>query len=92
MSVGEAAADGRKKLSNAYSQTRKANNNVLRCLIFAFTTSSHLYGAIDALLDQLETGRHMASLMGGKDRSDGVGQLVLGLWFTEKLKGGFTLD
>lgn len=67
--------------------TRMANNNILRCLIFAFTTSSHLYGAIEALVDQLEAGRHMVSLMGGKERPDGIGQLVLGLWFTEKLKG-----
>lgn len=66
---------------------QRANNNVFRCLIFAFTTSVHLYGAADKMLRQLETGRELAKLMGGKDRPDGVGQLALGLWFTEKLKG-----
>jgi hypothetical protein len=36
----------------------------------------------------LETGRDVARLMGGKDRSDGVGQVSLGVWFAYKLKGG----
>ena len=38
-------------------------------------------------MKQLETGRDLAHLMGGKERPDGVGQLALGLWFAEKLKG-----
>jgi hypothetical protein len=81
----------RKKLSAAYEISQRANNNILRCLIFAFTTSVHLYGAIDKTLRQLEAGRELARLFGGKDRSDGVGQLALGLWFAEKLKGEFAL-
>ena len=42
---------------------------------------------MDKTLRQLEAGRDLARLFGGKDRSDGVGQLALGLWFAEKLKG-----
>ncbi|ORX36451.1 hypothetical protein BD324DRAFT_580804 [Kockovaella imperatae] len=76
----------KKKLSNAYEVSQRANNNVLRCLIFAFTTSVHLYGTADRTIRQLETGRELARLMGGRDRPDGVGQLALGLWFAQKLK------
>ena len=79
----------RKQLSTAYNVTQRSNNHILRCLIFAFTTSLHLYGSVERILLQLETGRDLAGLMGGKDRSDGVGQLALGLWFAQKLKGIF---
>jgi hypothetical protein len=77
----------RKKLSTAYEICTKGHNHVLRCLIFAFTTSTHLYGASDAYAKQLEAGRDLARLIGGKGKADGVGQLVLGLWYAEKLKG-----
>ena len=80
-------AEFRKRLTSAYELCQTANNNILRCLIFAFTTSVHLFGAADKMLRQLETGRDLAKLMGGKDRVDGVGQLALGLWFAEKIKG-----
>lgn len=77
----------RHKITLAYDLASKANNNVLRTLIFAFTTSTHLTGTQDKILKQLETGREIAWLMGGKDRDDGVGQVALGLWFAVKLKG-----
>ncbi|KAK4685187.1 hypothetical protein P7C73_g4969, partial [Tremellales sp. Uapishka_1] len=83
-------ATSKKKLSTAYEIAHKANNNILRGLIFAFTTSVHLYGGRDRTLLQLETGRELAQLIGGKDRADGVGQVSLGLWFLVKLKGGIT--
>lgn len=59
----------------------------MKCLIFAFTTSTHHYGPANKIRRQLETGRDLAKLMGGLDQPDGVGQLALGLWFSEKLKG-----
>jgi hypothetical protein len=76
----------RKKLSTAYDICQRSNNNVLRALIFAFTTSTHLTGSEERVLKQLETGREIAMLMGGKEREDRVGQLALGLWFSIKLK------
>ena len=79
-------ADTRKRLTTAYNISKDANNNVLRSMIFAFTTSVHLYGAGEKQLQQLETGQELAKLMGGKDAEDGVGQLALGLWFAEKLR------
>ena len=39
------------------------------------------------MLRQLETGRDISMLLGGKDRADEVGQTVLGLWFAVKLTG-----
>lgn len=77
----------RKELSIAYEVSQRSNNNVLRILIFAFTTSVHHFGTSERMLRQLETGRDIACLLGGKDRDDGVGQTVLGLWFAVKLRG-----
>ncbi|WWD16802.1 hypothetical protein CI109_101234 [Kwoniella shandongensis] len=76
----------KKQLSTAYEISGKANNNVLRLLIFAFTTSTHHYGNRERMFRQLETGRDIARLLGGKDRPDGVGQTILGLWFAYRLK------
>jgi hypothetical protein len=76
----------RKKLSAAYDICHRSGNNILRALVFAFTTSTHLTGSEDRILKQLETGREIAAQMGGKDRQDGVGLVALGLWFTVKLK------
>lgn len=39
------------------------------------------------MLRQLETGRDISKMLGGKDRDDGVGQVVLGMWFARRLKG-----
>lgn len=63
----------------------------MRCLISAFTTSTHLYGAEEKTLKQLEAGRDVARLLGGAERPDGVGQVLLGLWFAVKLKGAWSL-
>jgi hypothetical protein len=38
------------------------------------------------MLRQLETGRDISMLLGGKDREDGIGQTVLGLWFAVNLR------
>lgn len=76
----------RKKLSAAYDICHRSGNNILRALVFAFTTSTHLTGSEDRILKQLETGREIAAQMGGKDREDGVGLVALGLWFGVKLK------
>ncbi len=62
--------------------------NVLYSLIFAFTTAQHLFGDRDRQLKQLESGRDVARLLGGKDREDGCGLLPLGLWYNVKLRGG----
>ncbi|KIR58032.1 hypothetical protein I314_05997 [Cryptococcus bacillisporus CA1873] len=78
--------NSKKKLSTAYEISQKANNNVLRLLIFAFTTSTHHYGGRERMLRQLETGRDISKMLGGKDRDDGVGQVVLGMWFARRLK------
>lgn len=78
--------NSKKKLSTAYEISQKANNNVLRLLIFAFTTSTHHYGGRERMLRQLETGRDVSKMLGGKDRDDGVGQVVLGMWFARRLK------
>ncbi|EIW69189.1 hypothetical protein TREMEDRAFT_31472 [Tremella mesenterica DSM 1558] len=77
----------KKHLSTAYEIAQRSNNNLLRCLIFAFTTSSHHYGGRDRILKQLETGRDLAHWLGGKDRQDQVGQIPLGVWFAVKLQG-----
>ncbi|ORY27685.1 hypothetical protein BCR39DRAFT_537919 [Naematelia encephala] len=79
-------ASSKKQLAHAYELATRAKHEILRCLIFAFTTSTHLYGEEDKTLKQLETGRDLAMLLGGKDREDGVGQMLLGLWFAYKLK------
>ncbi|KIY32195.1 hypothetical protein I305_05494 [Cryptococcus gattii E566] len=78
--------NSKKKLSTAYEISQKANNNILRLLIFAFTTSTHHYGGRERMLRQLETGRDISKILGGKDRDDGVGQVVLGMWFARRLK------
>ncbi|WVQ94355.1 hypothetical protein IAU59_001434 [Kwoniella sp. CBS 9459] len=85
----ENRVSSKKSLSAAYEITRESNNNVLRLLIFAFTTSTHHYGGRERMFRQLETGRDLAKLMGGKDREDGVGSVILGLWFALHLKDHF---
>ncbi|WWC59919.1 uncharacterized protein I303_102481 [Kwoniella dejecticola CBS 10117] len=82
----ENVVNSKKKLSTAYEICSKSNNNVLRLLIFAFTTSTHHYGGRERMFRQLIAGRDLAKLMGGRDRPDGVGQVVLGLWFNYRLK------
>lgn len=80
----------KKHLSTAYDIAQRSNNNVIRCLIFAFTTSfQHYYGGNERILRQLETGRDIASLLGGQDREDKVGQIPLGMWFAVKLQSHF---
>jgi hypothetical protein len=76
----------------AYEICRKGNHNMLYCLIFAFTTGAHMYGDRERQLKQLDTGRHVANLLGGRDRPDGIGQPILGLWYAVKLKGGCAAD
>jgi hypothetical protein len=61
-------------------------------MTFAFTTSPQWYGPTERVRSQLETGRDIARLMGGKDREDGVGQVSLGIWFAYKLKGELVSD
>jgi hypothetical protein len=61
-------------------------NNLLRALIFAFTSTTHLTGSEDRVQKQLETGLDIATLLGGRDRPDQVGQPVLGLWFAIRLR------
>ncbi|WVQ77813.1 hypothetical protein IAR50_007503 [Cryptococcus sp. DSM 104548] len=78
--------NSKKKLSTAYDISQKANNHILRLLIFAYTTSTHHYGGRERMHRQLETGKDIARMLGGKDREDGVGQVVLGLWFARRLK------
>ncbi|OWZ64792.1 hypothetical protein AYX14_06385 [Cryptococcus neoformans] len=78
--------NSKKKLSTAYEISQRSNNNILRLLIFAFTTSTHHYGGRERMLRQLETGRDISKMLGGKDRDDGVGQVVLGMWFARRLK------
>ncbi|WVQ83509.1 hypothetical protein IAT38_005650 [Cryptococcus sp. DSM 104549] len=82
----ENRVSSKKKLSTAYEISQKANNNILRLLIFAFTTSTHHYGGRERMFRQLETGRDIARMLGGKDREDGVGQIILGMWFAMRLK------
>ncbi|WVR04107.1 hypothetical protein IAU60_001106 [Kwoniella sp. DSM 27419] len=84
--IDENRVNSKKQLSSAYEITQKSNNNVLRLLIFAFTTSTHHYGGRDRMFRQLETGRDLSRLLGGQNRPDGVGQAVLGVWFALKLK------
>ncbi|ODN72825.1 hypothetical protein L202_08258 [Cryptococcus amylolentus CBS 6039] len=78
--------NSKKKLSTAYEISQKANNHILRLLIFAYTTSTHHYGGRQRMQRQLETGKDIAKMLGGKDRPDGVGQVVLGWWFARRLK------
>ncbi|WWC87569.1 uncharacterized protein L201_002459 [Kwoniella dendrophila CBS 6074] len=85
----ENVVNSKKQLSTAYEISVKSNNNILRLLIFAFTTSTHHYGGRDRMYRQLETGKELAKLMGGRDRQDGVGQVVLGIWFAYRLKEYF---
>ena len=62
-------------------------------MIFAFTTSfQHYYGGNERILKQLETGRDIASLLGGQDRKDKVGHIPLGMWFAVKLQCEFGLS
>ncbi|WWC68929.1 uncharacterized protein I206_102865 [Kwoniella pini CBS 10737] len=82
----ENVVNSKKQLSTAYEISAKSNNNFLRLLIFAFTTSTHHYGGRERMYRQLETGKELAKMMGGKDRPDGVGQVILGLWFAYRLK------
>ncbi|WVN85468.1 uncharacterized protein L203_100614 [Cryptococcus depauperatus CBS 7841] len=82
----ENRVNSKKELSTAYELSQKSNNNILRLLIFAFTTSTHHYGGRERMLRQLETGIEISRMVGGKDRPDGVGQIVLGLWFARRLK------
>ncbi|RSH94344.1 hypothetical protein EHS25_004147 [Saitozyma podzolica] len=82
----------KKKLSAAYDICHRSGNNILRALVFAFTTSTHLTGSEDRILKQLETGREIAAQMGGKDREDGVGLVALGLWFGVKLKRWYRMN
>nr|XP_019049917.1 hypothetical protein I302_00337 [Kwoniella bestiolae CBS 10118]OCF28847.1 hypothetical protein I302_00337 [Kwoniella bestiolae CBS 10118] len=84
--IDENVVNSKKQLSNAYEISVQSNNNILRLLIFAFTTSTHHYGGRDRMYRQLEAGKEVAKLMGGKDRADGVGQVLLGLWFAYRLK------
>lgn len=76
----------RKKLTQAYELCQRSSNLPLKCLMFAFTTSVHLFGPVERTVKQLETGRAIAKSMGGKDREDGVGQASLGQFFAVKLK------
>ncbi|WWC98854.1 hypothetical protein V866_005747 [Kwoniella sp. B9012] len=84
--IDDNVVNSKKQLSNAYEISVRSNNNILRLLIFAFTTSTHHYGGRERMYRQLETGKELAKLMGGKDRPDGVGQVILGLWFAYRLK------
>ncbi|KLT39373.1 hypothetical protein CC85DRAFT_251330 [Cutaneotrichosporon oleaginosum] len=77
----------KRKLTFAYEVCRRGKLNVLYALIFAFTTAQHLFGDRDRQLKQLESGRDIARLLGGKDRADGCGLLPLGLWYNTKLRG-----
>jgi hypothetical protein len=47
-----------------------------------------MFGNEDTRVRQLVSGVDSAKLMGGKGTHDEVGQLITGLWFAEKLKGG----
>lgn len=78
--------DSRRQLSHAYEISRKGNP-LLHGLIFAFTTGTHVYGERDRTLKLLDAGATLSQRLGGKDRQDGVGQAVLGLWFAIKLRG-----
>lgn len=64
---------------------------MLHVLIFAFTTGNHLYGDFERQTRQLEAGHRLAQMLGGKDRTDGVGQPVLGLWYSVKLREQYRL-
>jgi hypothetical protein len=65
---------------------------VLYSLIFAFTTAQHLFGDRERQLKQLESGRDVARLLGGKDREDSCGLLPVGLWYNVKLRDHYRLD
>ncbi|BEI80128.1 hypothetical protein CcaverHIS002_0106570 [Cutaneotrichosporon cavernicola] len=82
----------KRKLTFSYEVCRKGKLNILYALIFAFTTAQHLFGDRDRQLKQLESGRDIARLLGGKDRADGCGQLPLGLWYSTKLRDHYRLD
>lgn len=79
--------NSRRKLTFAYECCRSGKLHVLYALIFAFTTAQHMFGDRERQLKQLESGREIAHLLGGKDRADGVGQLPLGMWYNNKLRG-----
>jgi hypothetical protein len=80
------AYQNRRKISATYDLCQSANNNLLRGLVFAFTTSTLLTGHDERVAKQLETGLELSTLLGGKDREDRVGQTVLGLWFALRLR------
>jgi hypothetical protein len=82
----------RKKIGSAYDLCQQSNNNLLRALIFAFTSTTHLTGSEERVQKQLETGLDIASLLGGRDRADQVGQPVLGIWFAVRLKSEWIED
>jgi hypothetical protein len=87
MSLGRLSADQfRRKISSTYDLCQTSNNNVIRGLIFAFTSTTLLTGSDERIAKQLETGLEISSLLGGKDREDKVGQTVLGLWFALRLR------
>ena len=78
----------RRKINHAYEISVKAGYNIIRLLVFTLTTSIHMFGNEDTRVRQLVSGVDSAKLMGGKGTHDEVGQLITGLWFAEKLKGG----
>lgn len=80
-------ANGRRRIVSAYEICQKSNSNLFRLLIFAYTTSVHIYGSEVNTLRQLETGRDISALLGGKGRTDGVGQAAFGIWFNQRLRG-----
>ncbi|GMK54396.1 hypothetical protein CspeluHIS016_0109820 [Cutaneotrichosporon spelunceum] len=82
----------KRKLTFSYEICRKGKLNILYALIFAFTTAQHLFGDRERQLKQLESGRDIARLLGGKDRADCCGQLPLGLWYSIKLRDHYRVD
>jgi hypothetical protein len=79
-------------LTTCYDISLTSSNILLRGLVFAFTTSIHIYGGAERTLKQLETGAQFANMLGGKDREDGVGHVMLGMWFATKLRGEFRFE
>lgn len=85
-SCQSSAADvSRSKLRTAWEASHDNGHRLLYGLLFAFLVSIEFSGDAGRILSQLEAGRDIAASMGGVERSDGVGQGSLGMWYATRL-------
>jgi hypothetical protein len=79
----------RTKLRQAFQVSHQNADKLLYVLLYAFLASVDVSGEFERVEKQLETGKELAKSMGGIDRSDGVGQGSLGVWFSRKLSSEY---